>query len=165
MKPLFARGAVLIAATLLAAAKPVPTPSAKSPAADDGAPWPEAQIEIFKLAPGKQEAFFRDIARADEVTAAGDRPPIQLFVHQDGADWDVMLYKPFRTSDPTPAQQAAMDAKAKQLQMETGPAYFVRIRQLIASHTDTRTYGPITAEQWIARLDAWRAAHPGAQEK
>jgi hypothetical protein len=36
---------------------------------------------------------------------------------------------------------------------------------MIASHTDTRTYGPITAEKWIARLDAWRTAHPGAQEK
>lgn len=165
MKPLFAISALLVAATLFAAAKPAPTPAAKSPTADDSAPWPEAQFEIFKLAPGKQEAFIRDIARADEVSAAGDRPPIQLFVHQDGADWDVLLYKPIHTSDPTPAQRAAMDAKAKELQMETGPAYFVRIRQMIASHTDTRTYGPITAAKWIARLDAWRAAHPDAQEK
>lgn len=165
MKRLFAISAVLVAATLLAAAKPVSIPAAKSPTADDGAPWPEAQFEIFKLAPGKQEAFIRDIARADEVSAAGDQPPIQLFVHQDGADWDVLLYKPFRTSDPTPAQKAAMDAKAKELQMETGPAFFVRIRQMIASHTDTRTYGPITAAKWVARLEAWRAAHPGAEEK
>jgi hypothetical protein len=166
MKPLFAISAVLVAATLLAAPKPVPVPSAQSPAADDGAPWPETQIEIFKLAPGKQEAFFRDIARADEVSAAGGQPPIQLFVHQDGADWDVLLYKPIHASDPTPAQRAAMDAKAKELQMETGPAFFVRIRQMIASHTDTRTYGPITAAKWVARLEAWRAAHPGAaQEK
>ena len=165
MKPLFAISAVLVAATLLAAAKPAPIPSAKSSTADDGAPWPETQIEIFKLAPGKQEAFFRDIARADEVSAAGGQPPIQLFVHQDGADWDVLLYKPIHASDPTPAQRAAMDAKAKELQMETGPAFFVRIRKLIASHTDTRTYGPISAAQWVARLEAWRAAHPGAEEK
>ena len=164
MKRLFVISAVLVAATLLAAAKPVSIPAAKSPVADDGAPWPETQFEIFKLAPGKQEAFIRDIARADEVSAAGDQPPIQLFVHQDGADWDVLLYKPFRTSDPTPAQRAAMDAKAKELQMETGPAFFVRIRQMIASHTDTRTYGPITAAKWVARLEAWRAAHPGADQ-
>ena len=82
-----------------------------------------------------------------------------------GADWDVLLYKPIHTSDPTPAQRAAMDAKAKELQMETGPAYFVRIRKLIASHTDTRTYGPITAAQWVARLETWRTAHPGVEEK
>jgi hypothetical protein len=87
-----------------------------------------------------------------------------MFVHQDGADWDVLLLKPYRP-EPTPAQQAAMDAKSKELQMESGPAYFVRIRQMIASHTDTRTYGPITAARWIARLDAWRAAHPGVQAK
>jgi hypothetical protein len=146
---------------LAALAKPVSAPPASN-AVDDGAPWPETQFEIFKLAPGKQEEFIRDIARADEISAAGGQPPIQMFVHQDGADWDVLLYKPYRSSEPTPAQQASMDAKAKELQMETGPAYFVRIRKLIASHTDTKTYGPITAAKWIARLDAWRAAHPAA---
>jgi hypothetical protein len=165
MRPLSAISAVLLPAVLCAAlAKPVQAPSAANNTVDDGAPWPEAQFEIFKLAPGKQEEFIRDIARADEVSAAGAQPPIQMFVHQDGADWDVLLFKPYRP-EPTPAQQAAMDAKSKELQMESGPAYFVRIRQMIASHTDTRTYGPITASRWIARLDAWRAAHPGVQPK
>ena len=37
------------------------------------------------------KSFIQDIARADEVSAAGDQPPIQLFVHQDAADWDVLL--------------------------------------------------------------------------
>jgi hypothetical protein len=149
--------AALLSTTAAAApaAKPVPA------MADDGKPWPEAQIEIFKLAPGKQEAFLRDIARADEVSAAGGQPPITLYIHEDGADWDVLLLKPFGP-DPTPAQQAAMDAKAKVMNMESGPAYFVRIRQQIASHTDTRTYGPVSAAQWVARLDGWRAAHPDA---
>jgi len=158
MRPLLTISVVLMAGAFCAVAS-----SAANKAVDDGKPWPEAQFEIFKLAPGKQEAFIRDIARADEVSAAGGLPPVQIFVHEDGADWDVLLFKPYR-DDPTPAQQAAMDAKAKELQMESGPAYFVRIRQLIASHTDTKAYGPISAAQWIARLDGWRTAHPEVQK-
>ncbi len=122
--------------------------------------WPEAYFEIFKLAPGKQEAFIRRIARDDEVSKAGGQPPMQIFVHEDGADWDILLFKPARTDKPSAAQETAMAAKRKELGMESGPAYFVAIRELIASHTDTKTYGPITAGQWLARLDQWRAEHP-----
>lgn len=147
-----------------------PTAVAKEPGTPAGAPttattpsneiWPEAYFEIFKLAPGRQEEFIRRTARADEVSRAGGQPPIQLFIHEDGADWDVLFYKPARTVRPTAEQEAAMAAKRKELGMESGPAYFVAIRELIAAHTDTRTYGPITAAQWLARLDQWRAEHP-----
>jgi hypothetical protein len=136
-------------------AAPAPAPSAAS-----NEVWPEAYFEIFKLAPGKQEEFIRRIARADQVSKAGEQPPIQMFVHEDGADWDVLLYKPARTVKPTAAQETAMAAKRKELGMESGPAYFIAIRETIASHTDTKTYGPITAAQWLARLDQWRAEHP-----
>jgi hypothetical protein len=134
-----------------------PTKAAPPPAeAAADAPWPEAYFEIFKLAPGKQEEFIRRIARNDLVSAAGGQPPVQIFVHQDGADWDVLLFKPVRDVKPTPEQRAAMDAKRKELKMESGPAYFISIRQTIASHTDSKTYGPISAAQWLARLDKWR---------
>ncbi len=137
-------------------------PPIAGPAAAVEQPWPEAWFEVFKLAPGKQEAFIRRIARADEVAKAGGQPPIQIFVHEDGADWDVLLFKPVRDVKPTPAQEAAMAAKRKELGMESGPAYFLAIRETIASHTDTKAYGPITSGQWLAKLDAWRAEHPAA---
>jgi hypothetical protein len=140
-------------------AKDAPTPVAAD------APWPEAYFEIFKLAPGKQEAFIRDIARADEVSKAGGQPPIQIFTHEDGADWDVLLFKPETHAVPTKAQQAAMDAKSKALNIESGPAYYLRIREQIASHTDTKAYGPLSAAQWLAKLDAWRAEHPATAAK
>lgn len=148
-----------------AVAKDAPKPAPKPAPVAVESPWPEAYIEIFKLAPGKQEAFIRDIARADEVSAAGGQPPIQIFTHEDGADWDVLLLKPETSVVPTKAQQAAMDAKAKELNMESGPAYFVRIRALIASHTDTKVYGPISSAQWLSKLDGWRAEHPKADGK
>lgn len=164
MRMMIALGAAALLATPGAAAKPAPPAGSAAPASASDAPWPEAYLEIFKLAPGKQEAFLRDIARADEVSAAGGQPPIKLFIHEDGADWDVMLYKPETDDKPTPAQQAAMDARSKALNMPSGPAYFVHIREMIASHTDTKAYGPISAGQWIAKLDSWRAAHPGADD-
>lgn len=156
MKKLLVLGAALSIAAAVHAdvtTKPVPV---------DSEGWPEAWFEIFKLAPGKQEAFIRSIARTDEVLAAGGQPPLQMFVHQDGADWDVLLFKPVIKEQPTAKQEAAMAAKRKELNVESGPAYFVSIRENIASHTDSKTYGPVVAADWLKRLDAWRAAHPDA---
>ena len=129
---------------------------------DDGKPWPEAQFEIFKLAPGKHEAFLRKLAQWDRVSAAGGQPPTQIFIHEDGGDWDVLLFKPFPKTPITPAQQSAMDAKADELHLKTGPAFFLEMRENVAAHTDTKTQGPLTAAQWLARLDAWRSSHPEA---
>ncbi len=122
--------------------------------------WPEAWFEIFKLAPGKQEEFIRRIARADEVSAAGGQPPIQLFFHENGADFDVIVFKPVTGVKPTLEQETAMAKKSKELGMPSGPAYFVHIRELIAEHTDSKTYGPLSAARWLARLDKWRAENP-----
>lgn len=153
--------AVFVAAALLplapAAAQQDPAPA---PAATDKAAWPEAWFEIFKLAPGKQEEFIRQIAQADEVSAAGGLPPIQLFFHENGADFDVILFKPVTGIEPTPEQEAAMEKKQKELGLPSGPAYFVNIRQLVAEHSDSKTYGPLSAATWLARLDKWRAENP-----
>ena len=147
-----------LAVTAAAPAVAQQAPAAAQPSAD--APWPEAWFEIFKLAPGKHEEFVRGIARSDEIAKAGGQPPTQMFFHENGGDWDVLLFKPVTNHKPTPAQQAAMDAKRKELRMESGPAYFVRIRESIASHDDTKAYGPVSAEQWLARLDKWRRENP-----
>ena len=155
------RSLLLLAALLAPAVAQVP------PALlDDGKPWPEAQFEVFKMAPGRQESFIRKLAQWDLVSAAGGQPATQIFIHEDGEDWDVLLFKPFPKVPITASQQAAMDAKAEELHLKTGPAFFLEIRQNIASHTETRAQGPLSAAQWLARLDAWRAAHPeAAQEK
>jgi hypothetical protein len=152
MKSFILFGALLAAAMIHGA----------SAVTDDGKAWPEAQFEIFKLAPGKHESFIRKLAQWDQVSAAGGQPPTQMFIHEDGADWDVLLFKPFPKTPITSAQQAAMDAKAEELHLKTGPAFFLEMRENVASHTHTKTRGPLSAAQWLARLDAWRAAHPEA---
>lgn len=148
----------LALAALALTAVPAAAQEAPKPAAQEA--WPEAWFEIFKLAPGKQEEFIRRIDQADEVAAAGGQPPIQLFFHENGADFDVIIFKPVTGFKPTPAQEAAMTAKRKELGMPSGPAYFVNIRELIAEHTDSKTYGPLSAATWLGRLDKWRAENP-----
>ncbi len=118
--------------------------------------WPEAWFEVFRLAPGRHEDFVRRIARVDEVARAGGQPPAQMFIHQTGDDWDVILYKPVRPTRPTPEQEAAMAARRRELGVETGPDHFVTIRELIASHSDSKAYGPITAAQFLERLERLR---------
>jgi hypothetical protein len=163
MKSLLLVGAMLGA--LWAPANVQAAQAAPPAATDDGKPWPEAMFEIFKMAPGRQEAFIRKLADWDKVSVAGGQPPTQMFIHEDGDEWDVLLFKPYPKVPITAAQQAAMDAKADELHLKTGPAFFLEIRKNMASHTETKTLGPLSAAQWLARLDAWRAAHPKAAKE
>lgn len=153
--------ALTLAGSLIAGAPAIAQtkPAAPAPAATSEE-WPEAWFEIFKLAPGKQEEFIRRIDQADQVAAAAGLPPIQLFFHENGADFDVILFKPVTGYKPTAEQEAKMAAKRKELGMPSGPAYFVNIRELVAEHTDSKTIGPVSAGKWLARLDGWRAANP-----
>lgn len=151
--------AAMAAPEALYAAPAASQPAAAPPVADADAPWPEAWFEIFRLAPGKHEEFIRFVAQGDEISAAGGQPPTQLFFHDNGADFDVILFKP-AGAKLTREQEAAMKKKAAELGVPTGPAYFVYLRELVASHTDSHTIGPVSAAQWLARLDRWRAENP-----
>jgi hypothetical protein len=131
---------------------------AQPPAAEE--PFPKAAFEVFRMAPGRQEEFIRKLAQWDEVSAAGGQPRTQMFIHEEGEGWDVLLFKPYPKTAVTPAQQAAMDAKAKSLGLATGPAFWLEMRKNVAWHSETTAQGPILASEWLGRLDAWRAANP-----
>jgi len=154
------KAAALFGAMLAVTLMPASAPAQSAPAKAEA--LPEAQFEVFRMAPGRQEAFIRKLAQWDEVSAAGGQPATQMFVHEDGEDWDVLLFKPFPKTPITAAQQAAMDKKADELHLKTGEAFFLEMRKNVASHTETRAVGPVTAVDWLARLDAWRATHPEA---
>lgn len=114
-------------------------------------------FEMFRLVPGKTEDFIRDMEKWDKVSAAGGQPPTQLFLHAGGEGWDVLLYKPARPK-PTPDQEAAMAAKAKEMGLPTGMLYFVDVREKMADHVHFEGTGPLTAEKWVAQIEAERAA-------
>ncbi len=114
-------------------------------------------FEMFRLAPGKAEAFIRSMADYDKVSIAGGQPETQLFLHAGGEGWDVLLYKPARPK-PTPAQEAAMTAKIKELGLTSGARYFLEVREWMADHVHFEASGPTTAAKWLDGLDRERAA-------
>lgn len=119
-----------------------------APAADT--PTPQVLIEIYRIAPGKHEAFVRAIAQYDEANRLAGLPPRQLYVHQDGAGWDFMLIQPAST----PADKsAALDAAWKKLGLPVGARFLVEFRANVAEHSDTFAEGPTTAAAWLAELD------------
>ncbi len=130
---------VLLTALLLALA----TPAVAAP------PVATQQVELYRIAPGQQEAFLRFIARCDAVNRAAGVAPRELFVHSDGAEWDFMLLQPAHYSA---AEQARLDAAWDKLGMPSGADFFVAIRKFIATHTDTTVRGPTTADDYLATM-------------
>lgn len=120
-------------------------------------------FELFRLVPGKTEEFLRSVAIWDQVNAAGGQPKTQLYLHEDGEGWDVMLYKPPRAA-PTPAQNAAMAAKMKELGLVGGPLFFIGLREKVADHAHLVMKGPMLAENWVAQLDQQRAEIKAAKK-
>lgn len=122
--------------------------------AQQPAPAPKKMlVEIYRIAPGQHENFMRLIALFDEANRRAGLPPRQLYVHQDGADWDFMLIQP--ADIPDDKEKALADAY-KALNTPSGPNFFVTIRSYIAEHTDSFVSGPTSASDWLNKLDESR---------
>lgn len=126
------------------------------PTAAQAALISDPAFELFRLVPGQTEAFIRSVAIWDQVNAAGGQPKTQLYLHEDGEGWDVMLYKPPRAA-PTAEQSAAMGAKMKELGLVGGPLFFIGLREKVADHAHLVMKGPMLSETWVGELDAQRA--------
>lgn len=110
-------------------------------------PIGKQQVETYRIAPGKQAAFLRFIARCDEANRLAGLPPRQLFVHADGASWDFLILQPY---DVPADKQAALDAAWKKLGLPSGADFFLAIRAFIVEHEDTSVSGPTTAADYLA---------------
>jgi hypothetical protein len=109
----------------------------------------ESQVEIYRIAPGQQEEFLKFVALCDQANKEAGMPPRQLYVHQDGANWDFLIIQPLHT---TPEQDKAWYAAATRLGLPHGGNFFLAIRKYVAEHTDTATTGPTTAGDWLQQL-------------
>jgi hypothetical protein len=143
---------ILLAATLLSmghtllyAAEPATQPKTASVA--EAAPLPESAIEIFRIAPGQHESFLKMLAETEAAMAQAGLQPDQLYIHEDGANWDFILVK--AKGQDEKKWKVASDILRKQGH-PTGPDYFFTIRKMIAEHTDTTAIGPTTATAYLA---------------
>lgn len=147
---------MLLACALLAPVAAHAQAKKEKPAAAEAASLSDPAFELFRLVPGQTEAFIRSVAIWDMVNAAGGQPKTQLYLHEDGEGWDVMLYKPPRAA-PTAEQNAAMAAKMKELGLVGGPLFFIGLREKVADHAHLVMKGPMLSETWVGELDAQRA--------
>jgi hypothetical protein len=116
-------------------------------AAEESAP--RKLVEIYKVAPGQHVAFLKMIAQFDAASKEAGIPPRDLYVHQDGANWDFML---IQNADYTDEQSAKLGKALERMGLPRGANFFVEFRKLIAEHTDTFVEGPTTAQAWLGKL-------------
>lgn len=109
--------------------------------------FPKSLVEIYRIAPGQQQAFLEFIARADAVNVEVGLPPRQLYVHSDGESWDFMLIQPAETPKD---KAAALDKAWERSGLPSGADFFFEIRKYIAEHSDTFAKGPTTATDYLA---------------
>ena len=141
------RVAMLVVAAWLWA--PAVLASSDDTGTEDKAPE-KVLIEIYRIAPGKHEAFLRDIAAFDKANELAGLPPRQLYVHSDGAGWDFLLIQPART----PADKSeALENAWKELELPSGTRFFLKFRENILEHSDTFAYGPVSAGAVLESLD------------
>ena len=116
-----------------------------------GADVPTMQVELYRIAPGQHVAFLKLIALYDQANVEAGLPPRQLFVHQDGADWDFLILQ--SAEDWTDQQRTKFRAALTKLGAPQGVKFFLEIRKLMAEHTDTTVKGPTTAGDWLKQLE------------
>jgi hypothetical protein len=134
-----------------AAAKPAAaTPAPGAPVAEP-AELPESSVEIFRIAPGQHEAFLKLLAETESVMAQVGLPPNQLYIHEDGANWDFVLIKQVGQDK---AKWKIASEMLHKMGQPSGPDYFFNIRKMIADHTDTTAIGPTSATAYLGTRKA-----------
>ena len=109
---------------------------------------PRKLVEIYRIAPGQHEAFVRMLALFDEASREAGIPPRELYVHQDGANWDFVV---IQNADYTDEQAAKIGPAFEKRGLPRGARFFVEFRKLIAEHSDTFVE-KTTAEAWLRKL-------------
>ena len=111
---------------------------------------PRKLVEIYRIVPGQHEAFLKLIAQFDAANQEAGIPPRDLYVHQDGANWDFML---IQNAENTPEQSKKLAEAFKKRGLPGGAHFFLEFRKLIAEHTDTFVEGPTSAATWLQKLE------------
>jgi hypothetical protein len=141
-------------ATLLAGlvfCSAAPAQSTTNAATESKPKPPRSLVEIYRIAPGKHEEFLRFVAMLDEINIKAGLPPRQLYVHQDGADWDFVLIQPASTP---PEFAAAFEQAWAESGAPSGANFFLKIREFIAEHSDTFATGPTNAADYLSGVDS-----------
>jgi hypothetical protein len=146
MRALVLLGALLVSTNALAQS----TLKATTPDSAEAKSLPT--FELFKIVPGKLDEFMEGVAVWDLVSIAGGQPKTQVYLLKSGRYdiYDGILYKEPRVP-PTPAQEAAMAAKIKELGLPTGDAFEKKFLTQIRGSSILEMEGPIDGAEWVAK--------------
>jgi len=106
-----------------------------------------ARITIYRIAPGRHLEFLKWMSAQDEVAKEAGLASVQLYTHINGDDWDFVGIVPVAT----PEQDRIADEIAARKGLKTGLPASLEFRDLVTSHTDTITAGPMTAAELVAQ--------------
>ena len=104
-------------------------------------------VTIYHIAPGKHAEFLKWMAQQQSIAEEAGASPAQWYVHLDGDSWD---YISIGEVD-NPEVEKKIEELSKKKGAPTGMAAALKFRQFVASHTDTYTMGPYSAEE-LAKL-------------
>jgi hypothetical protein len=137
--------------TIIVAAVQLSNPLFAQSASGSAEPPVKKLIEIYRIAPGKQEEFLRFVAMLDEINIKAGLPARDLYIHNDGDSWDFIIIQPAATP---PDKSAALAKAWEESGAPSGADFFLKIREFIAEHTDSFATGPTTASNYLAGVSA-----------
>ena len=110
-------------------------------------------VSIYNIATGKHLQFLKWIAQQEAIAKEAGAPPVQWFVHQDGAGWDYIGIS--QVGDPVKEaeQGEKIDAISKKKGVAIGRARWLEFRQFVSTHSDTYSIGPFTAEELVKEAE------------
>ena len=110
----------------------------------------KAIVSLYRVAPGKHEAFLKWMADRDAIDKQLGLPRAQWYAHFQGDSWDYVAIAPVLTD----AQQKKEDDAAKAKGLTTGAKSSIEFRQFIASHTDTMAFGPMSVSDMVSLINS-----------
>ena len=105
-----------------------------------------AVVSIYQVAPGQHAAFLEWMAVREEISKELGLPTGQWYAHADGDRWDYVAIAPTTTDEEDAKIEEAAAAKG----LTTGFKAALELRKMIASHTDTFAWGPVSAAKLAA---------------
>lgn len=114
--------------------------------AQDAKKPPEALVSIYNVAPGKHLEFLKWLAAREAVGKELGIAATVIYVHTNGASWDYVAIAPVLTAE----QDKAVEELSKKKGLTTGFKASLEFRQMIASHSDTFTIGPVSAADAVS---------------
>jgi len=134
----FLRFTPLAAPLLFALATLAPSPAhAQEPA--------KAVVSIYRIAPGKHLDFLKWQAARDAAATEAGVAATQWYAHMDGDSWDFVGISPMTTDEQDDKIEKIVAGKG----MTTGFKAGLEFRTMVASHTDTLSRGPTSAQALV----------------